>query len=127
MTRQLTRGEEHAFDGSVDLVEEEHADEADPHGTHEVQDDHPPHRHTCPGAQQEQRCRHFSPLNALKTRLPKPSDRRFTFSLNAQRSGEAALLQEVRVASLDRHTVPGPRLQARQGHQVGLAAQVPDI
>lgn len=71
--------------------------------------------------------RHFSPLNALITRLLKPSNRHFTFSLNAPWRGEAALLQVVLVASLDRHTVPGPRLQVRQGHQVGIPAQVPDI
>lgn len=47
-----------------------------------------------------------------------------TFSLNAERGGEAALLHKVVVTRLDRHTVPGPALQARQRHQVGLAAQV---
>lgn len=125
MTRQLTRGEEHAFDRSVDLVAEED-DEAARHGTQEVQGDHPPHSHTCAGAQQEQSCHHFSSFNKLRIRLFKPPNRRSTFSLNAEWRGEAALLQVVLVASLDHHTVQGGRLQVRESHQVGLAAQVVD-
>lgn len=125
VTRQLTRGEERAFDGFVDLVDEEHGAEADPHETHGVQDDHPPHGRTCgAGARHEQRRRHVRSFNTFISRLAKPSNRHFTFRLNAEWRGEVALLQEVLVASLDLHTVPGPRLQGRQSHQVGTAVQV---
>lgn len=52
--RQLNGREEDGLDESVGLVDEEHEEEADPHGNQEAQDDHPPGGHTCPGASHDQ-------------------------------------------------------------------------